>query len=93
MLVFLGAIAALIRACSARHLHLDWKPPFDTYETYDPGLGRLRRPYLTSEPDASVCEDARMAPRERVVGERGVEVVSCWAQAGRQRVAVLVEHE
>lgn len=53
MLVFLGAIAALIRACSARHLHLDWKPPFDTYETYDPGLGRLRRPYLTSEPAAA----------------------------------------
>lgn len=56
MLVFLGVLGALIRASSAKRLRLDWKPPFDTYETFDPQLGRVRRPYLTSEPDTASGE-------------------------------------
>ncbi len=56
MILALGALAALIRASSAKELLLDWKPPFDTFETYDTQLGRLRRPYLTSEPDAASGE-------------------------------------
>ncbi|MFT4637144.1 MAG: hypothetical protein ACI8T1_000453 [Verrucomicrobiales bacterium] len=56
MLVFLVALGALILACSAKKLRLDWKPPFDTYETFDPKFGRVRRPYLTSEPDVASGE-------------------------------------
>lgn len=52
MLLFVGALGALIRASSAKELRLEWKPPFDTFETFDPQLGRLRRPYLTPEPDS-----------------------------------------
>ena len=52
LVAFLGAVALIIRACSAKRIRLDWKPPFDTYETFHDQLGRLHRPYLTSEPDS-----------------------------------------
>ena len=56
MLLFLVSAALLVRACSAKQLQLNWKPPFDTYETFDPELGRLRRPYLTTEPGSDPGE-------------------------------------
>ena len=52
IIALLSVLLWTIYWASARQLRLDWKPPLDDYEFFDRALGRLRRPYLTSDPNA-----------------------------------------